>query len=251
MLIEKKSGRSATENRRLAVTLAGTAGILNVLALGAFGLFPSNMTGNATQLSAEVLEWDQRQMWQLLLLLLCFMGGAFTSRLLVSFGKKYHLRTIYAHILLGEGIILAVPAIGSLWLSLPVDKTLLVNMLGFLLGLHNSTSTQLSQGKVRTTHITGTLTDAGITLATLLLHRVLRYSAEARRHHQYLLSIFLTATGAFITGGIIGVLSFNLFSMQAFSLAGIVLVLVSGITIRRTLQQQRRIAGRISPVRVP
>lgn len=133
----------------------------------------------------------------------------------------------------------------------PVDKTLLVNMLGFLLGLHNSTSTQLSQGKVRTTHITGTLTDAGITLATLLLHRVLRYSAEERRHHQYLLSIYLTATGAFITGGIIGVLSFNLFSMQAFSLAGIVLVLVSGITIRRTLQQQRRIAGRISPVRVP
>lgn len=72
MLIEKKSGRTGREDRQLAVVLAGCAGILNVLALGAFGLFPSNMTGNATQLSAEVLDWDKLQMTQLLLLLFYF-----------------------------------------------------------------------------------------------------------------------------------------------------------------------------------
>lgn len=240
MLIEKKSGRSCREDRRLAIALAGSAGILNVLALGAFGLFPSNMTGNATQLSTEVLEWDKSQMLRLLLLILSFICGAFTSRLLVSVGKKYQVRTIYAHILLAEGLVLTLPVVISLWVPFHPDKNLMVNALGFLLGLHNATSTQLSQGKVRTTHITGTLTDAGITLANLLLQPVLRHSREEFRRYRYLLSIHLTAICSFFAGGVIGILSFNLFSMLAFSISGIMLILVSVTTLWRAARYQRR-----------
>lgn len=88
MLIDKKSGRTGNEDRQLAVALAGCAGMLNVLALGAFGLFPSNMTGNATQLSQELLQWDKLEMIPLILLLTCFLSGAFTSRVAVSFAKN-------------------------------------------------------------------------------------------------------------------------------------------------------------------
>ncbi|CCF11743.1 hypothetical protein PANA5342_pPANA10010 (plasmid) [Pantoea ananatis LMG 5342] len=39
MLIKKKKIRSHTEDRYLALALATTAGILNAMALGAFGFF--------------------------------------------------------------------------------------------------------------------------------------------------------------------------------------------------------------------
>lgn len=40
MLIKRKGGRTHTEDRHLALLLATTAGILNAMALGAFGFFP-------------------------------------------------------------------------------------------------------------------------------------------------------------------------------------------------------------------
>lgn len=240
MLIEKKGGRSCREDRQLAVALAGSAGILNVLALGAFGLFPSNMTGNATQLSTEVLEWDESQMWRLVQLIISFIAGAFTSRALVAAGKYFQIRTVYAHILLAEGVLLTLPVIISLWLPFSPDQGLMIDGLGYLLGLHNATSTQLTQGKVRSTHITGTLTDAGISIANLLLQPLIKHSPEERRRYQYLLSIHLTAIGSFFAGGLIGIFAFHLFSMLAFSLSGILLIVIASVSIFRAVRYQRR-----------
>jgi len=58
VLIKKKKVRSHTEDRLLALVLATTAGILNAMALGAFGFFPSHMTGNTSQISTEVTTSD-------------------------------------------------------------------------------------------------------------------------------------------------------------------------------------------------
>ncbi|HGG8829079.1 TPA: DUF1275 family protein, partial [Enterobacter kobei] len=53
MLIKLKKERTHQEDRRLALWLATSAGLLNAIALGAFGFFPSHMTGNTSQLSSE------------------------------------------------------------------------------------------------------------------------------------------------------------------------------------------------------
>jgi uncharacterized membrane protein YoaK (UPF0700 family) len=60
VLIKLKRDRSHTEDRKLALWLATTAGLLNAIALGAFGFFPSHMTGNTSQLSSEVSTTDFR-----------------------------------------------------------------------------------------------------------------------------------------------------------------------------------------------
>ena len=44
MLIKMKRERSHKEDRYLAVWLATAAGLLNAMALGAFGFFPSHMS---------------------------------------------------------------------------------------------------------------------------------------------------------------------------------------------------------------
>ncbi len=233
MLIDKKSGRTGTEDRLLALALAGCAGMLNVLALGAFGLFPSNMTGNATQLSQELLQWDKLEMVPLILLLTCFLTGAFTSRLAVALAKKINLRTIYAHILLIEGLLLVLPIIYSFWYPNSIQHGYYLFGLSFLLGVHNATSTQLSQGKVRTTHITGTLTDAGIVIANLLLHPIMRHPPAQLKQFYYLLSVYFTSLVSFFIGGLLGILGYEWLGMKAFILAGLILVTVSLITLLR------------------
>jgi len=239
MLIDKKSGRTGNEDRQLAVALAGCAGMLNVLALGAFGLFPSNMTGNATQLSQELLQWDKLEMIPLILLLTCFLAGAFTSRVAVSFAKKLNIRTIYAHILLIEGILLIAPVVVGFWYPQDLQHGYYLFGLSFLLGAHNATSTQLSQGKVRTTHVTGTLTDAGIVLANLLLHPIMRHPPAQMKQFRYLLSVYVTSFISFFIGGLIGILGYEWFGMNAFILAGSILLAVSLLTLIRVLCRKR------------
>lgn len=240
MLIEKKSGRSRSEDLSLAIILAGSAGILNALALGAFGLFPSNMTGNATQLTTELFQWDKLQMLVLILILICFFSGAFTARVFISLAHKLRIRTIYAHIILIEGTALILPVLISDWISLSWDKTWFLSLLSYLMGVHNSTSTQLSKGRVRTTHITGTLTDIGIALASLLLQPILQQSLEQMKAARYLLSLHFTAIFSFLTGGALGIMAFELFSMKAFAFAGSILILAAAYCIICTLRKRRR-----------
>ncbi len=240
MLIEKKSGRSRNEDRSLAIILAGCAGILNALALGAFGLFPSNMTGNATQLTTEIVQWDKIQMLVLILILVCFLLGAFTARVCISLAQKLRIRTIYAHILLVEGLVLIFPVLLSHWISFSWDKTWFLSLLSYLMGVHNSTSTQLSRGKVRTTHITGTLTDIGIALASLLLQPILQQSIEQTNAAKFLLSIHFTAIFSFLAGGALGIMAFDILSMKAFAVAGSILILVAGYCIMSTVRKKRR-----------
>jgi uncharacterized membrane protein YoaK (UPF0700 family) len=58
LLIKLKKARTHQEDRLLALWLATSAGLLNAIALGAFGFFPSHMTGNTSQLSSEVSSTD-------------------------------------------------------------------------------------------------------------------------------------------------------------------------------------------------
>ncbi|MCT9872543.1 DUF1275 domain-containing protein, partial [Paenarthrobacter aurescens] len=70
--------------------------------------------------------------------------------------------------LLAEGIFLLLTSLVEiLWYSERNNGEILVT-LSLLMGIHNSTSTQLSSGRVRSTHVTGTLTDAGIALGSWL-----------------------------------------------------------------------------------
>ena len=62
--------------------------------------------------------------------------------------------------------------------ALTSNRTIIIFLCG-LMGIHNSTSTQLSSGRVRSTHITGTLTDAGISLASVVVAMLRRdYSKD-------------------------------------------------------------------------
>ncbi len=234
MLIKKKKARSHTEDRCLALVLATAAGILNAMALGAFGFLPSHMSGNASQMSSEVVSSDTYGLLFLATLLLAFVTGSMLARVAVVVGQK--LRTIFCLILLAEGVALtAVSVFELLFYSARFNAEVLV-ALGFLMGVHNATSTQLSNGRVRSTHVTGTLTDAGIALGSFLSSLVTRGEKSDRRSCRKQLYTHLTTIFSFLTGCVAGLVLFDAFGFKAMLVLGAVLIVVAISAIVSTVR---------------
>jgi uncharacterized membrane protein YoaK (UPF0700 family) len=104
------------------------------------------------------------------------------------------------------------------------------SFLCFLMGIHNSTSTQLSGGRVRSTHITGTLTDAGISLASVMVAMLRGITPKIRRRKSQL-KTHLTTLFSFITGGIAGLLLFRWIGFNAMLALGVMLAVVATVSI--------------------
>lgn len=235
MLLRKKKLRSHSEDRLLALTLATTAGILNAMAFGAFGFFPSHMTGNTSQISAEVSGSNLRDLLFLAGLIMAFVTGSMLSRLTVAWGLKRNIRTIFCQVLFVEGLLLLLASvIEILWFSEHNNSEILMT-LALLMGIHNSTSTQLSSGRVRSTHVTGTLTDAGIALGSYLRACISRSEAGDRHLHRKLLYTHLVTIFSFLLGCVAGYLLFRHFGFDAMATLGMVLSLIAAGGIARTL----------------
>ena len=240
MLIKKKKIRSHTEDRYLALALATSAGILNAMAFGAFGFFPSHMTGNASQISTEVSSSDLHDLLLLAVLILAFIVGSMTSRLVVAAGLKRNIRTIFCLILLVEGIALALTsAFEKSYYSTKNNGEILV-MLGFLMGIHNATSTQLSNGRIRSTHVTGTLTDAGIALGSFLRASLSPSETADKSTYRKVLYTHLTTIFSFLSGCIAGFLLYKAFAFNAMIGLGIMLATIALCGIVVTLHTAGR-----------
>lgn len=144
----------------LALLLAGVAGDVNATAFFAVGLHTSHMTGTVATVG-EMLASGQ---WALaraaLRLLLAFVSGAVAASFLLD-ATRHKPRGRHAAALTVEA--LTVGAIG-LWLSTHPgsrEPTLLWGLC-FAMGLQNALVTRVSGAVVRTTHMTGVLTDIGI-----------------------------------------------------------------------------------------
>ncbi|WP_312239596.1 YoaK family protein [Pantoea sp.] len=243
MLIKKKKIRTHTEDRYLALALATTAGVLNAMAFGAFGFFPSHMSGNASQFSTEVSSSDLHDLQLLAVLIVAFIIGSMTSRLVVAAGLKRNIRTIFCLILLVEGAALTLTStFEKMFYSKDNNGEILV-MLGFLMGIHNSTSTQLSNGRIRSTHVTGTLTDAGIALGSFLHASFSRSEAADKFTHRKVLYTHLTTIFSFLTGCIAGFLLYKTFAFNAMIGLGLILVVIALWGVMATLRTAGRRPG--------
>ncbi|EHD21452.1 MULTISPECIES: YoaK family protein [Brenneria] len=244
MLIKLKRMRSHNEDRKLALWLATTAGLLNAIALGAFGFFPSHMTGNTSQLSSEVSTTDLSDIIFFATIIIAFVCGSVISRIIVIWGIINNNRLIFCQILLVEGIFLTGISLYEVYLHAFSTNREIIIVLCSLMGLHNSTSTQLSNGRVRTTHITGTLTDAGISLASVLSAMLRRdYSKDAKAQKSQLRT-HLTTIFSFLTGGIAGLSLFKWFGFNSMTAVGVILATValfSIITVNRRVRKKRKI----------
>jgi uncharacterized membrane protein YoaK (UPF0700 family) len=155
------------QQARLAVTLAWIAGYTNILTILVCGHVTSHVSGTTSDLGRAVVEARWETVAFLLFLLSSFFIGAGVSGFAAELGKRRGWESIYVLPIAIEAALLALFAIALEFFSTE-DLTrheivlALLGIASMAMGLQNATITRISSGVVRTTHVTGVLTDLGL-----------------------------------------------------------------------------------------
>lgn len=204
--------RTPEANAKLGYGLAFVAGATNAGAFLAVRQYTSHMTGLLSTLADSAV----LQQWPAALAalggLLAFLVGAACSAMLVLFAKRRQLRSAFALPLVLEAVLLI--AFGLLGARLAAISGFFVPMtvmlLCFMMGLQNALISKISNAEIRTTHVTGMITDLGIEFGKLAYWNRrsdrLGGPVRANREQMRLLSLLI---GSFFGGGVIGVFGFQ------------------------------------------
>lgn len=225
MLIHVGQDRNVAVDLRLAAWLALVAGAVNAAGFRALGYFSANMTGNLSSLSDFLALGRVRVALWFLALIVAFILGAFLSGVLAEIGRKLEIRGIYAFSILLEALVLLGLAIADLIWPERLGGGALMICLSALMGLQNGATTRISDGRVRSTHVSGIATDIGLEVARLMVAP----GRGERRRRQVMgarLTLHLTTLAAFFLGGLLGVWGYELAGPLVYAvIAGVLLLL--------------------------
>lgn len=200
--------RSPRGDRELGLVLAFVAGALNAGGFLAVAQYTSHVTGMVSTVADQAVLGRTDLAVDALIGVLAFLLGAACCALLVNFARRRGLRSVYALPLLVEAALILVFGLMGSQLS-QVQGLLLpatVLLLCFTMGLQNAVITKLSGAVIRTTHLTGIVTDLGLELGRALYPSRGADAVRADRGRALLLAGLLTA---FLGGGLAGAFGFK------------------------------------------
>ncbi|MBY0240502.1 MAG: DUF1275 domain-containing protein [Burkholderiaceae bacterium] len=224
--------RDAAGNRHLGIALAFVAGAANAGSFLAVRQYTSHMTGIVSSMADNLAMGAVDLVLDGLGALLSFLAGAACSAIMVNYARRHQLHSTYALPLLVEAVLLL--GFGVLGARLAqVDLLFIpvtVMLLCFTMGLQNAVITKLSNAEIRTTHITGLMTDIGIELGKMAYWNAApglpRVQVDRAR-----LRILLALAGAFFIGGVAGALSFARIGYGATILLALILVILAIVPV--------------------
>jgi uncharacterized membrane protein YoaK (UPF0700 family) len=204
--------RTATANLHLGVLLAFVAGALNAGGFLAIGQYTSHMTGIVSSAADNLVLGNIALTVAAALSLVSFLAGAVTTSWLVNYAKRSSDKNIYAAPLRIEATLLLVFGLVGLNLKLHENLSLALTaiLLCYTMGLQNALVTKISNAEIRTTHVTGLITDIGIELGKLMYwnrnrvasdHTVLANRSRLKVHTLLAISFFV--------GSVVGALGFK------------------------------------------
>jgi uncharacterized membrane protein YoaK (UPF0700 family) len=241
MLIRQGEARGPDADRKLAWSLAGIAGALNATGFYAFGLYSSHMTGNTSAIADHLALGDLAGAATYLALIAAFIAGAAVSAMLINAGQRSRLNGIYAFSILLEAILLACIGCAQIWLAEMHRVPFLVFGLSFVMGLQNAVVTRISGARIRTTHVTGMITDIGIELGNLaeLAFRRGAGGAQEVALNREKLGLHAVTVLSFLAGGTIGVLTYRAWGSVLIFGAAVALaaMALAGLTASRAIAQ--------------
>jgi uncharacterized membrane protein YoaK (UPF0700 family) len=245
---------SLRQKARLAISLAWIGGFIDAVGFLALAhVFVSNMTGNTAAFAMRVTKADPygtvlRVAWPILM----FFLGSVLSGVLTEWGRRRKWRSVYS-IALSIEVALLVGFIYCRQAFATIDGWhfyALVSLPTLAMGLQNATITQIAGAVVRTTHVTGVLTDLGLEAVNLtfwfrdrtrrsrLLLRLRRAFVLSQRHPSFpRLFLLLSIWSSFLLGAILGAWGFQKYDARA------VLAPVSFLMFLITLDLLRPIAA--------
>lgn len=195
--------RTARRNRWLAALLALVAGILNSVGFVAVSVYTSHMTGITASIADHLVRGSLALVVVGIGALTAFILGAMTCAVLFNWGRRRQLRGKFANVLLLEAVL--VLAFGGLadQLTWAYREHVFVAVLCFTMGLQNATITKISDAQIRTTHVTGMVTDIGIELGKLG-YRSRMPGVQPVRADRGRLGMLTGLVTLFFVGGVLG-----------------------------------------------
>ncbi len=205
--------RSSEANVQLGLSLAFVAGATNAGGFLAVNQYTSHMTGIASSMADDLALGDIGLVLAGAGSMLSFITGAACSSIMINWGRQRQLQSEYAMPLMLESVLLLCFGIlgGNLSERMGLFVSVTVMLLCFIMGLQNAIITKLSNSVIRTTHVTGLVTDIGIELGKLFYwnrtsDHTDRDFVRANREKLLLLSMLLSM---FFIGGFVGALGFK------------------------------------------
>ncbi|MFN3612025.1 YoaK family protein [Tepidimonas sp.] len=220
--------RTRKANVRLGLTLAFVAGATNAGGFLAVGQYTSHMTGVVSAVADNIVLGE----WILVIAgigsLLAFLAGAMTTAWIVNWGLRRSLRSAFGLPLLLEAMALLLFGVFGAVLDLfyGLFLPLTVILLCFIMGLQNAVITKISKAEIRTTHLTGLITDLGIELGKLLyVNRHPEQAPVLANRDKLRLQIRMIAS--FFGGAVLGALGFKYIGYAStLPLAAMLLLLI-------------------------
>jgi uncharacterized membrane protein YoaK (UPF0700 family) len=212
-----------------------TAGFVNAIGfLGVHHHGLSHVTGQVTMVSIRLADGNAGEAIKGVLVGLWFFAGAVLSGIIIQRAELSRKGRRYGVAMLVEATLLLI----ATWMLVHGDDSG-EYVAAMACGLQNAMATSYSGNVLRTTHMTGVVTDLGI----LIGHWVRREPLEAAR-----LQLMTLLLGGFLTGGALGAFTFEKLGPWAMAVPASVLV-VAGVAFsvvawRRPLSGQRELASR-------
>lgn len=199
----------------IVFVLALNAGTINVLALiTVIHQSVSHMTGNISMLAIDLVKWQPHTMLYLFLIVISFLMGSFCSGFILgntplSFHRRYGLTLNLVALLL----VLT-------WLTVRYDPHLGLLWSSMAMGVQNAMMSHYKGAIIRTTHLSGVLTDLGLSLG----YKAKGLPADRRRVILHLLIVL-----GFFLGGVIATIAYSHWLMNTFILPALLTVLLSAV----------------------
>ena len=218
--------RGAGSDTALATLLAGIAGCANAGGFVAFGRYTSHMTGYLSQLADSPALHTLGTALQSVLAISMFVLGAATCAIVINWARLFRRRQQYAYPIALQGFLFfGFSALGALGQSSDLANGVALGLLCFIMGLQNATITKISGARIRTTHVTGMITDIGIELGRGAFG--IAAPQTAIRANRDKLGVLLRLVGTFLLGGVIGAFGYAVYGF-AFSMPlGVLLLLIA------------------------
>jgi uncharacterized membrane protein YoaK (UPF0700 family) len=176
------------------MSLAFIAGLVNAISLCYFHVPISHMTGAITRLSGDMASLNFSEFLNLSYIVFGFLFGAIVSGVIIG-AEKVRPTVEYSWILILES--------GSLFaafLSFRSEANIALFFVAFSCGIQNAMASSYLGLAIRTTHMTGIVTDLGVLIGQSLKHKKIRF---------WKIGFLLSILAGFFLGGLSGFLAFG------------------------------------------
>lgn len=233
--------------RGLGYLMAFIGGAINAGGFFAVNHYTSHMSGELARIADHIFLEQWSIALSSALMVLSFILGACHAAFSIVWGKHVRLHSPYALTFWIEAVYMLL--FGIMASGLTQYQTLVpitVLLMCFIMGMHNTVMTMLSGGVIRSTHMTGFITDIGIELAKFLFYSMQKRRPTLQGVQWPKLKLYLGLVTGFVLGGVFGAWGFHQVNFKFVLPLSAVLLIIGfspiayEVKIRRKVWQRRK-----------